>query len=92
MDFKANCSSILVLLDSINSDNQDFINNVNGIYNVVKELRTKWTDQTSIDFESSINTYLGELMNHAKTTESLMTSIKSVTDKYYQRDSESSRI
>lgn len=92
MDFKANCSSILVLLDSINSDNQDFINNVNGIYNVVKELRTKWTDQTSIDFESSINTYLGELMNHAKTTESLMTSIKSVTEKYYQRDSESSRI
>ncbi len=92
MDFKANCSSILVLLDSINSDNQDFINNVNGIYNVVKELRTKWTDQTSIDFESSINTYLGELMNHAKTTESLMSSIKSVTEKYYQRDSESSRI
>ncbi len=91
MDFKADCSSILSLLDGINADNQEFTNNVNAIYNVVKELRTKWNDQTSIDFESSINTYLGELINHAKTTESLTSSIKTVTEKYYQRDSDSCR-
>ena len=84
MDFKANCGSIVAILNSIDTDNQDFINNINGIYNVVKELRTKWTDQTSIDFESSINTYLGELMTHAKTTESLTNNIKSITEKYYQ--------
>ena len=92
MDFKADCSSILMLLESIKTDNQEFADNVNGVYRVVKELRTKWTDQTSIDFESSINTYLGELINHSKTTESLINSVKDIVEKYYQRDSEASKI